>query len=148
MLARRILTYAGVRFLILMTAFSGAGAEGSGAVATPGHPAVVVAAGSVQAGETTARLIVRVTAFSPPRDAGPVACVVAIKGVGRPLEIGRFAVFPAEPFSASEPEKAKSFALPLPSAVIRKPLRVVVSLEAVRGTGAGSSVEIGAAQIH
>jgi len=45
--------------------------------------------------------------------------------------VGRFAIFPSEAFSASEPDNAQSFGLELPQdALVHGPQMVSVSLEA------------------
>src|SRR5882724_4864919 len=94
---------------ILLACIALVSAEGSPLIATVERPAVVTAAAppgpEVSPGDQ--RVVVSVTAFTPPRD-GTVQGVVKVKkNEGGEHEIGRFGMFPNAEFRASDPSQAQ-----------------------------------------
>ena len=78
-------------------------------VVTIAKPAVVKVPLPVQRG--SAFVDVRVRGYVPPQG-GPVDAIVTLSGrSGSGHEVGRFSVFPAEPFSAKDPSEERTFRL-------------------------------------
>jgi hypothetical protein len=81
-------------------------AEAADPVATPEKPASLPLPAQRTANAVLLDLYVR--AFAPPRR-GAVEAVVSIGPKGKEMEIGRFAVFPAEPFLAASPREQRAY---------------------------------------
>lgn len=81
--------------LALPVALACRGAAAAETTATPGRAVTLPLAAPAGAGDTLLEL--RVSAYTPPRSGG-VEAVVTLRRGGRAVEVGRFAVFPAEPF--------------------------------------------------
>jgi len=141
-----------VGVLVFAASYFAAGAEAGRMVATIGHPATVAVADRGEAkGRGGSRIVATIVAFTPASDGSAVEIVVRTRrgycGAGR--EIGRFSIFPNRAFSPSDRGKAKSFGMELPlDAVVRDPLTVTVSVEAVRGRGTGARLEMGGVEIE
>ena len=124
--------------------------------ATIGKPAIVTAttatANLTGAAEMGGRkVLLSITAFTPPPDKNPVEIVVnATRADGRASqEIGRFAITPYAAFTAADPARVQNFTLTLPAALAsERNLTLSVALSPVRGGGQGASLEVGRAVIQ
>jgi hypothetical protein len=91
----------------------------------------------------TARLVVTVVGYTPPRD-GSVQLVVALRCSGIDREVGRVAIFPNAEFAPTDVHKAQMFGLPLPDEpACRMATTAHIQLTATIGTGEGGAVTIG-----
>jgi hypothetical protein len=83
-----------------------AAAEAANLVAAPDKPALVPLPPARAPNAVLLDLFVR--AYAPPRR-GSVEAVVALGPTGKEMEIGRFAVFPSEPFLAASPREQRAY---------------------------------------
>jgi hypothetical protein len=117
-----------------------AAAEAANLAATPEKPAAV----SLPAtrGPNAVLLDLYMRAYAPPRR-GSVEAVVSLGPTGKEMEIGRFAVFPSEPFLAASPREQRAYRFDASAALAAfkdQPLLVQVRLvptdEAISPEGA------------
>jgi len=85
---------------------SKAAAEAANLAAAPDKPALVPLPPARAPNAVLLDLFVR--AYAPPRR-GSVEAVVALGPTGKEMEIGRFAVFPSEPFLAASPREQRAY---------------------------------------
>jgi hypothetical protein len=91
----------------------------------------------------TARLIVTVVGYTPPRD-GAVQIVVALNCAGTERELGRLGIFPSTAFTPSDVRKAQLFGLPVPDdPACRAATSASVRLMPTLGRGEGAAITIG-----
>jgi hypothetical protein len=83
-----------------------AAAEATNLAAAPDKPALVPLPSARAPNAVLLDLFVR--AYAPPRR-GSVEAVVALGPTGKEMEIGRFAVFPSEPFLAASPREQRAY---------------------------------------
>lgn len=83
-----------------------AAAQTSSLIAAPEKPATVPITPARGAAGSFLDLYVR--SYSPPRR-GAVEAVVTLGPAGNEIEIGRFAVFPSEPFLATNPAEQRAY---------------------------------------
>jgi hypothetical protein len=83
-----------------------AAAESANLAATPDKPASVPLPATRAPNAVLLDLYVR--AYTPPRR-GAVEAVVSLGPSGTEMEIGRFAVFPSEPFQAASPNEQRAY---------------------------------------
>jgi hypothetical protein len=83
-----------------------AAAEATNLVATPEKPALVPLPATRAPNAVLLDLYMR--AYAPPRR-GSVEAVVSLGATGKEMEIGRFAVFPSEPFLAASPREQRAY---------------------------------------
>jgi hypothetical protein len=139
--------------LMVALAYEGAvAAEDSVPVATVVNPAVITATPAPAADQgvasQSARVIISVTGFRPPRE-GAVQAVVKIRRDGTEQEIGRFGIFPNAEFTAADPSKAQRFGLPLPKELAAGgAIKLNVYLVPFKGEGSGALLKIGGAEIR
>jgi hypothetical protein len=141
-----------VGVLVFAPSLFAASAEVHRMAATIGHPAVVpVTDRGRRDNASPPRIIITISAFTPATDGSAVGIVVRTKsgycGSGR--EIGRFSIYPNEPFAAYDSRHVKSFGLDLPPDAFGRVLRsVTVSIEPARGKGVGARVAVAGARIE
>lgn len=90
-------------------------AQGANLVATPTKAAVIPVMLPARVPERLF-LDLSVRAYTPPRR-GAVEAVVTLGKGERGMEVGRFAVFPSEPFVAAEPSQQRAYRFDANSAV-------------------------------
>ena len=83
-----------------------AAAETANLAATPEKPALVQVPATRAPNAVLLDLYMR--AYAPPRR-GSVEAVVSLGPSGKEMEIGRFAVFPSEPFLAASPREQRAY---------------------------------------
>ena len=83
-----------------------AAAQETNLVAVPGKPASVALPASRAANAVLLDFYIR--AYTPPRR-GAVEAIVSLGPSGSEMEIGRFAVFPSEPFAAANPRELRAY---------------------------------------
>ena len=103
-ITRRTACAAAVAACIAMT--EEAAAEAANLVATPEKPALVPLPATRAPNAVLLDLYMR--AYAPPRR-GSVEGVVSLGATGKEMEIGRFAVFPSEPFLAASPREQRAY---------------------------------------
>jgi len=105
-----------------------AAAPAANLAATPDKPARVPLPANRAANAVLVDLYAR--AYTPPKR-GAVEAVVSVGPEGQGMEIGRFAVFPAEPFLAANPQDQRGYRFDASAALAAfkdKPLVVEVKL--------------------
>jgi hypothetical protein len=118
--------------------------------ATVDNPATIAISGASERAlvDGRARIVVTINAYEPSKT-GPVATVVSVRCGDDVREIGRFGIFPNEPFSVSDGAKPQRFGFPLPNDLAcRRPQTVIIHLEPQTGNGAGASIAVGSANIE
>ena len=103
-ITRRTACVAAIAACIAMT--EEAAAEAANLVATPEKPALVPLPATRAPNAVLLDLYMR--AYAPPRR-GSVEGVVSLGATGKEMEIGRFAVFPSEPFLAASPREQRAY---------------------------------------
>ena len=112
--------------LALPVALACRGTAAAETTATPGRAVTLPLAAPAGAGDTLLEL--RVSAYTPPRSGG-VEAVVTLRRGGRAVEVGRFAVFPAEPFGPAGAARTWVFDIGVARATLGAgPLGVTVRL--------------------
>ena len=97
-------------------------------------------------------LIVSVIGYHPPR-AGTVTVVVCLRDElhRTTLEVGRFGIFPNEPFTAPQAGDAQRFGFPIAAEDVTRlrggAARLIVALEPTDGTGADARLVITAPEL-
>lgn len=127
--------------VMALSALEMAAAEENDARARVNAPARVAIAPARETPQHDAgQLVVTVTGFKP-ATAGTVEGVVLIPcGTGE-REIGRFGIFPQQPFTAGNNTKPQRFGFALPAGC--KPSQVTVRVEPSAGDGSGAELVIG-----
>jgi hypothetical protein len=105
-----------------------AAGQAANLVAMPGKPASLPLPATRAPNAVLLDLFVR--AYTPPRR-GAVEAVVSLGPTGSEMEIGRFAVFPSEPFLAASPDQQRAYRFDASAAFAafqNRPLTVQVQL--------------------
>lgn len=124
-----------------------AAAQDNGVRATMNVPARVAIAPSRDPSQrASARVVITVTGFRPSAS-GPVEAVVLIPCGTEEREIGRFGIFPQQPFTAGSNANAQRFGFALPDAC-KMPSQVIIRVEPSAGDGSGAELVIGRAELE
>jgi hypothetical protein len=131
--------------LMAMTLAPAAAAEAVTTTKTPAE--LTIAAPSAP---TDGYLAIGVTSFTPPRQGAVSAVVSLVDSAGRKYEVGRFSIFPSEPFVAKGPAEERAFLLDAREALraaSKGPLKVVVQLtpDVAGGEVADAALTVGRA---
>ncbi|ABE63708.1 hypothetical protein Nham_2942 [Nitrobacter hamburgensis X14] len=131
--------------LAVLLAIEMAAAEDNDLRASVKAPARVAIAPSRDLSQnTSARIVITVTGFMP-SPSGPVEAVVLIPCGPEQREIGRFGIFPQQPFTAGRNANAQRFGFAVPDAC-KIPSQVTIRVEPSAGDGSGAELVIGRAE--
>lgn len=116
-------------------------------VVTPDAPAVVPLEDRSTHRVGPRYLDVTVRGFLPAND-GPVQVVVEVVRSGMAVEIGRFGIYPEQPFVPAERAKQQYFRLTVPDDLqLSAGAHVTLRLQPTRGAGKGAAMTVGPLQI-
>lgn len=132
--------------VVALSAIEMAAAEENDARARVNAPARIVIAPTREPSQQhdAARLVVTVTGFKP-ATSGTVEGVVLISCGTEEREIGRFGIFPQQPFISGSDAKPQRFGFAWPDGC--KPTHVTVRVEPSVGDGSGAEIVIGEAAL-